>query len=144
MPCLRANKTAWLYEYAQKHMSKHGRVYSTYQLDIVAGAFKRAFVTHRNAVTTAVKRISRMSERDGREKEEMLKEDLERNVSLCLQNSFYRNSESNVDPLPCSKQRLEEQKCWGTASNSVRIATDVLQDTETESAESISQEEVEH
>ena len=50
--------TAWLYEYAKKHMSKHGRVYSEYQLDIGAGAFKRAFVTQRNAVTTAVKRIS--------------------------------------------------------------------------------------
>ena len=137
----RANMTAWLYEYAMKHMSKHGRVYRVYQLDIEAGAFKRAFVTHRNAVTTAVKRISRTSERDGREKEEMLKEDLERNVTLCLYNSFCRNRESNVDPLPCCKQRVEEQKCWRTASNNVRIATDVLQDTETESAESISQEE---
>ena len=37
---------AWLYEYARKHMSKHSRVYSVYQLDIGAGAFKRAFVTH--------------------------------------------------------------------------------------------------
>ena len=62
-------------------MSKHGRVYSEYQLDIGAGAFKRALVTHRNAVTTAVKRISRTSERSGKEKAEMLKEDLERNVS---------------------------------------------------------------
>ena len=53
MPWFRANMTAWLYEYAKKHMSKHGRVYSEYQLDIGAGAFKRAFVTHRNAVTTA-------------------------------------------------------------------------------------------
>ena len=56
-------------------MSKHGRVYSVYQLDIEAGAFKRAFVNHRNAVTTAVKRNSRTTERHGREKEEMLKED---------------------------------------------------------------------
>ena len=39
MPCLRANMTAWLYEYAKKHMSKHGRVYSVYQLDFGAGAF---------------------------------------------------------------------------------------------------------
>ena len=44
-----------------------------------------------------------------------------------------------MDPLPCCKQRVEEQKCWRTASNSVRIAN------ETESAESASQEEeVEH
>ena len=92
-------------------------------------------------MTTAVKRISRTSERSGKEKEEMLKEDLERNVTFCLHNSFCRNRESNVDPLPCCKQRVEEQKCWRTASNSVRIANDVLQDTETESAESVSQEE---
>ena len=141
MPWFRANMTAWLYKYAKKHMSKHGRVYSAYQLDIGAGAFKRAFVTHRNAVTTAVKRTSRTNECNGREKEEMLKEDLERNVTLCLHNSFCRNRESNIDPLVCCTQRVEEQKCWRTASNSVRKATDVLQDTENESAESMSQEE---
>ena len=122
-------------------MSKQSRVYSAYQLDFGAEAFKRAFVTHRIAVTTAVKRTSRTSESDGMEKEEMLKEDLERNVMLCLHNSVCRNRETNVDPLPCCKQRVEEQKCWRTASNSVRIATDVLQDTETESAESMLQED---
>ena len=141
MPWFTANMTAWLYEYAKKHMSKHGRVYSEYQVDIGAGAFKQALVTHQNAVTNAVKRISRTSERSGKEKAEMLKEDLERKVTLCLHNSFCRNRESNVDPVPCCKQRVEEQKCWTTASNSVRIANDVLQDTETESAESVSQEE---
>ena len=73
MPWFRASMTVGLYGCARKHMSKYGGVYSAYQLDIGAGAFKRAFVTHRGAVTTAVKRISRMSERDGREKEEMLK-----------------------------------------------------------------------
>ena len=88
-----------------------------------------------------MKRNSRTSESDRRGKEEMLKEELERNVTLCLHNSFCQNRESNVDPLPCCKQRVEEQKCWRTASNSIRIATDVLQDTETESAESIAQEE---
>ena len=85
MPWLRANVTAWLYEYGKRHMSKHGRVYSGYQLDIGAGAFKRAFVTHRNAVSTAVKRSSWTSERSGKEKEEILKEDLERNVTLSPQ-----------------------------------------------------------
>ena len=62
-------------------------------------------------------------------------------MTLCLHNSFCRNRESNVDPLSCFKQRVEEQKCWWTASNSVRIATDVLQDTETESVDSMSQED---
>ena len=106
--------TAWLYDYAKKYKSKHSRMYSAYQLDIGAGVFKRAFVTHRNTVTTSVKRTSRTSECDRREKEEMLKEDLERNVTLCLHNSFCRNTESNVDLLPCCKQRVEEQKCWRT------------------------------
>ena len=64
MPCFRANMTAWLYEYAMKHMSKHSRVYSAYQLDIGVGAFKRAFVTRRNAVTTAMNMTSRKSECD--------------------------------------------------------------------------------
>ena len=119
-------------------MSKHSRVYSAYQLVIGAEAFKRTFVTHRKAVTTAVKRTSRTSESDQREREEMLKEDLERNVTLCLHNSFCRKRETNVDHLPCGKQRVEEHKCWRCASNSVRIATDLLQETETESAESMS------
>ena len=132
MPWFRANMNAWLYEYAKKHMSKHSRVYSAYQLDIGSGTFKRAFATHRNAVSTAVKRMSRTSDCDGREREEMLKEDLERNVTLCLHNSFCRNIETNEDLLPCCKQRVEEQKCWRTASSSVRMVTDVLQDTETE------------
>ena len=105
MPWFRANMTAWLYEYAKKHMSKHGRVYSEYQLDIGSGAFKPASVTHRYAVTTNVKRISRTSERSGKE-EEMLKEDLERNVTLCLHNSFCRNRESNVDKAEIRKAKI--------------------------------------
>ena len=51
MPWFRANMTAMLYEYAKKHMSNRSRVYSAYQLDIGAGTFKRAFVTHRNAAS---------------------------------------------------------------------------------------------
>ena len=88
-------------------------------------------------MTTAVKRTFRTSECGGKEREEMLKEDLERNVTLCLLNSFCRNRETNIGLV----QRVEEQKCWRTASNNVRIATDVLQDTETESAETVSREE---
>ena len=35
--------TAWLYEYAKKHMSKHGRVNSEYQLDIGGRSFQASF-----------------------------------------------------------------------------------------------------
>ena len=34
MPWFRANKIAWLYEYAKEHMFKHSRVYSAYQLEL--------------------------------------------------------------------------------------------------------------
>ena len=115
-------------------MSKHSRDYSAYQLDVGAGAFQRALITHRNA-KNAVKKTSRTSECDGREREEQLKE------HLLLHNRFCSNRETNVDPLPCCKKRVEGQKNWKIFSNSVRIATDVLQDTKTESAESMSQEE---
>ena len=71
MPWFRANMTAWLYEYAKKHMSKHSRVYGAYQVDIGAEVFKRAFVAHRSAVTTAVKKTSRTIECDWREREEI-------------------------------------------------------------------------
>ena len=37
MPWFRAKMTAWLYEYAKKHISKHSRVYSAYRVDIGAG-----------------------------------------------------------------------------------------------------------
>ena len=91
-------------------------------------------------MTTAVKRTSRTNDCDGREKEEMLKVDQKRNVTLCFHEPFCRNRETSVDPLHSCKKWVV-QKCWGTLFNSVRIATDVLQNTETESAESMSQEE---
>ena len=66
------------------------------------------------------------------EKKEVLQADRERNLSLCLNNSFCRNREQkvNVDLLPCCKPRLLEQESWGTALNSVDILQKVLEDSE--------------
>ena len=55
-----------------------------------------------------MERFSRTSECDGREREEMLKEDLEKNVPS--QQLLQKQRETNVDPLSCYKQRVEEQK----------------------------------
>ena len=74
MPWFIANMTVWLYEYDKKHISKHSRLYSLYQTRIGSQAFERAFMTHRNAVTTAVKRTLKTIGFDDREKEETLKE----------------------------------------------------------------------
>ena len=67
-------------------------------------------------------------------KKEVLRADLERNVSLCLHNSFRRNREQkvNVDLLPCCKPRLLEQESWGTARNSMDMLEKVLEDSEAE------------
>ena len=66
------------------------------------------------------------------EKKVVLRVDLERNVSLCLHNSFCRSrvKKVKVDLLPCCKQRLLEQENWGTALNSVDILQKVLEDSE--------------
>ena len=134
MPWFRARTTSWMYERAKRHMSRNTEVYQSFQLDIGPGASKRAFLTHRNAVTTAVKRVAGAPCVTETEKREVLRADLERNVSLCLHNIFCRNWEQkvNVDLLPCCKPRLLEQESWWTARNSTGMLEKVLDDSETE------------
>ena len=115
MPWFRAVMTSWMYERMDRHLSRNTEAYQSFQLDIGPGAYKRAFLTHKNAVTTAVKRVAEAPCVPETEKREVLRADLERKVSLCLHNSFCRNREQkvNVDLLPCCKLRLLEQKIWG-------------------------------
>ena len=134
MHWFRAVMTSWMYERAKRHMSRNTEAYQSFQLDIGPGAYKRAFLTHRNAVTTAVKRVAGAHCVTENEKKEVLRADLERNVSLCLHNSFCRNREQkvNVDLLPCCKPRLLEQEGWGTARNSLDMLEKVLEDSDAE------------
>ena len=134
MPWFRAVMTSWMYERAKRHMSRNTEAYQSFQLDIGPGAYKRAFLTHRNAVTTAVKRVAGTPCVTEDEKKEVLRADLERNVGLCLHNSFCRNREQkvNVDLLPCCKPRLLEQEGWGTARNSLDMLEKVLEDSDAE------------
>ena len=55
MSWFRAEMTSWMYERAKRHMSRKTEAYQSFQLNIGPGNYKRAFLTHRNAVTTAVK-----------------------------------------------------------------------------------------
>ena len=105
---------AWFYENAKTHMLKHSRMYSSFQLDIGSEDFKQVFVTHRNAVTTAMKKTLQTIGCYGRKKEEMLREDVGRNLTLSLHSSFSVNIET-VNALHCCKQRVEEQWCCRTA-----------------------------
>ena len=134
MPWFCAVMTSWVYERAKRHMSRNTEAYQSFQLDIEPGAYKSAFITHRKAVTTAVKRIAGAPCITENEKREILRADLERNVSLSLHKNFCRNREQkvNVDLLPCCKPRLLEQESWGTACNSKDILEKDLEDSETE------------
>ena len=137
MPWFRAVMTSWMYERAKRHISKNTEAYQSFQLEIGQGAYKRAFLTHRNAVTTAVKRVAGAPCVTETEKREVLRADLEQNVSLCLHNSFCRNREQkvNVDLLPLCKTRLLEQESWGTARNSMDMLEKVLEDSGDEEKE---------
>ena len=131
MPWFRAVMTSWIYERAKRHMSRNTETYQSFQLDIGPGAYKRAFLTHRNAVTTVVKRVAGAPCVTETEKREVLRADLEQNVSLCLHNSFRRNREQkvNVDLLPCCKPTLLEQESCGTARNSMDMLEKILEDS---------------
>ena len=61
MPWFRAVMTAWVYERAKRHMSRKTEAYQPFQLDIGPGTYERVFLTHRNAVVTAVTRVAGMS-----------------------------------------------------------------------------------
>ena len=92
-PWFRANMSAWLYESAKKHMWKHSSVYSSDARFLHASECSN----YRN------KKNLKDINCDRREEEKILVQDFDRNVTLCLRNSFYRNSETTVDPLPCCK-----------------------------------------
>ena len=53
-----------------------------------------------------------MSRDNTKARESILEEDLAKNVSLSLHNSFYRNMESKVKDLPNQAKRLQERKEW--------------------------------
>ena len=58
MPWFRAVMTSSMYELAKRHLSRNTEAYQSFQLDIGPGAYKRAFLTHRNAVTTAERQVA--------------------------------------------------------------------------------------
>ena len=78
----------------------------------------------------AVKRVAGMYCTAESDKKEILQAYLERNMSMCLHNSFCRNREHkvHVDLLPCCKQRLLEHESWGVARNSVEMLQKVLEE----------------
>ena len=96
----------------ESHMKKYQKEYQQFLVEIGPEAFKRPLLTHRNAITTGWKKVGRVSRDNTRARESILEEDLAKNVSLRLHNSFCLNRESKVKGLPNQAKRLQEHWEW--------------------------------
>ena len=111
-PWFRATLTSWLYAVTKDHMKKHQKEYRQFLAEVGPEAFKSPLLTHRNAITTGWKRAGRVSRDNTKARESILEEDLAKNVSLSLHNSFCLNRETKVKGLRSQAKRLQEQQEW--------------------------------
>ena len=114
-PWFRATLTSWLYMVTKDHMRKSQKEYRQFQAEIGPEAFKRPLLTNRNAITTGWKRVGRVSRNNTKARESILEEDLAKNVSLSLHNSFCLNRESRLKSLQEQKEWMrsyEQLKAW--------------------------------
>ena len=93
-------------------MKKHQKEYRQFLAEIGSKAFKGTLLTHRNAITTFWKIFGRFSRDNTKARELILDENMAKNVSLSLHNSFCLNRESKVKGLPNQAKKLQEQREW--------------------------------
>ena len=108
----RATLTSWLYTLTKIHLKKHQKEYRQFLAETGPEAFRRPLPTHSNAITTGWKRIGKVSRDNTKPRESILQEDLAKNVSLSLNNSFCLNRESKVNSPSNQVKRLQEQREW--------------------------------
>ena len=93
-------------------MKKNQKDYRQFLAEIGPETFKRPLVTHRTGITTGWKRVNRVSRDNTKARESILEEELAKNVSLSLHNTFCLNREPKVKSLPSQTRRLQEQREW--------------------------------
>ena len=133
-PWFRATLTSWLYVVTKDQMRKHQKEYRQFQAEIGPDAFKRPLLTHRNAITAGWKRVGRVSRDNSRARETILEEDLARNVSLNLHNSFCLNRESKAKSLPSQLKRLQEQREWMRSYEQLKAWEEIVISSDDEEA----------
>ena len=131
-PWFRATLTSWLYVVTKDHMRKHQKEYR--QAEIGPDAFKRPLLTHRNAITTGWKRVGRVSRDNSRARESILEEDLAKNISMSLHNSFCLNRESKVKSLPNQSKTLQEQREWMRSYEQLKAWEEIVISSDDEEA----------
>ena len=122
----RATLTSWLYTVTKDHMKKHQKEYRQFLTEIGPKAFKRPLLTHRNAITTGWKRVGRVSRDNIKARESTLEEDLAKNVSLGLHNSFCTNREPKVKGLPNQVKILQDQREWMAAYEQLKAWEEIV------------------
>ena len=108
--------------------------YRQFLAEIGPGFFKRPLLTHRNAITTGWKRVGRVSRDNTKARESILEEDLAKNVSLSLHNSFCLNRESKVKGLPIQPKKLQEQRKWMRSYEQLKAWEDIVISSDDEEA----------
>ena len=133
-PWFRATLTSWLYMVTKDHMKKHSEEYRQFLAEIGPEAFKRPLLTHRNAITAGWKRVGRLSRDKTKARESILEEDLAKNVSLILHNSFCLNRESKAKGLPSQARRLQEQREWMRSFEQLKAWEEIVISSDNEEA----------
>ena len=122
----RATLTPWLYTGTKDYMKKHQKGYRQFLAEIGPEVLKRPLLTHRNAITRGWKRVGRRSRDNTKARESILQEDLAKNVSLSLHNSFCMNQESKAKGLLNQAKRLQEQRQWKRACEQLKAWEEIV------------------
>ena len=116
------------------HMKKNQKKYRQFLVEIGPETFMRPLLTHRNAITTGWKRVGMVSKDNTKARESILEEDLAKNVSLSLHNSFFLNRESRVKGLPNQAKRLQEQREWMRSHEQLKAWEEIVISSDDEEA----------
>ena len=107
-------------------MKKYQKEFRQFLAEIGREAFKGPLLTHRNAITTGWKRVGRVSRDNTKARESILEEDLAKNVSLSLHNSFCLNRELKTKGLPDKAASLQEQNEWMQSFEQLRAWEEIV------------------
>ena len=80
------------------------------------------------------KRVGRVSRDNSRARESILEEDLAKNISMSLHNSFCLNRESKVKSLPNQSKRLQEQREWMRSYEQLKAWEEIVISSDDEEA----------
>ena len=107
-------------------MKKRQKEYRQFLAEIGPEVFRRPLLTHRNGISTGWKMVGIVFRGNTKARESILEEDMAKNVSLILHNSFCLNRESKVKSLPNQSRRLQDQRVWTRAYEKLKAWEEIV------------------